>query len=56
MLITLTNTVVTNNNHTLKKIPISNEQNNVLILAILKLVRKQFFQCQKGKLPIVVAW
>ena len=27
-----------------------------LILAILKLVQKQFFQYQKGKLPIVVAW
>ena len=35
---------------------INNEQNNFLILAILKLVQKQFFQCQKGKWPIVVAW
>ena len=56
MLIILAYIVVTNNKHTLKKIPISKEQNNVLILAILKLVRKQFFQCQKGKWPIVVAW
>ena len=55
MLITLAS-VVTNNKHTLKKIPISNKQNNSLILATLKLVRKQFFQCQKDKLPIVVAW
>ena len=56
MLIILAYTVVTNNKHTLKITPISNEQNNFLILAILKLARKQFFQCQKGKWPIVVAW
>ena len=49
MLITLAYTVVTNNKNSLKKIPINNEQNNFLILAILKLVQRQFFQCLKGK-------
>ena len=55
MLIILADTVVTNNKNTIKKMPINNKQTYFLILAILKLVQKQFFQCQKGKLPIVVA-
>ncbi len=53
MLITLADTVVTNNKNSLKKIPINNEQNNFLILAILKLVQRQFFQYQKGKSKVV---
>ena len=56
MLIALAYTVVTNNKNSLKKIPINNEQNNLLILAILKQVQRQFFQCLKGKWTIVAVW
>ena len=56
MLITLAYTVVTNNKNSLKKIPINNEQNNFLILAILQLVQRQFFQYQKGKSKVVAVW
>ena len=40
MLITLSDTVVTNNKNSLKKIPINNEQNNFLILTNLKQVQR----------------
>lgn len=40
MLITLADTVVTNNKNSLKKTPINNEQNNFLILTNLKQVQR----------------
>ena len=43
-LIILAYTVVIDNKNTIEKIPINHKQNKFFILAILKLVQKQFVQ------------
>ena len=48
-LIILAYTVVTDNKNTIEKITINHKQNKFFILAILKLVQKQFFQYQIDK-------